>query len=478
MTKLNFIFILSALLGVYSCKTTAIQTEASLKPLPSAYVVSDTSKSKPLAAWRDVFFDANLRTLIDSALKHNFDLRIALQKIEMAKAGLRLNKGIRLPEVGVGAAAGVRRFGDYTMDGVGNFDTRFSPNLNDKQRIPNPLPDYFVGFQATWEIDIWGKLKTKKRAAAERYLASQYGKDAVITSLIAEVASAYFELMALDAELQIVKDNISLQQSALDLVTAQKQAGKANELGIEMQNAQLLNARAIQTEVQQLIIETESKLNFLCGTYPKRVQRDSSVLLQFTIPALAVGVPSDLLKNRPDIRQAENELLASKADVKTARLAFYPSLTINASLGLQAFNAMLLPELPASLAYNTLGGLAAPLLNRRQLKANLMATQSEQKQAYIHYEKMIVNGFREVFVALNGIRNGQAMFDLKKEQVAILKKSVNTSTDLFMAGKANYLEVIVSQQNTLNAQIELTVFYKRQNQSLINLYRTLGGGWQ
>ncbi len=475
--KIHFIIVLSAIFGT-GCKTIQYHTDNIHKTTPKKFDVSSDSSSITLAKWKEVFFDQNLIALIDTALKNNYDLRSALQKVELAKAGLKFNRGIRLPELGLNAAAGQRKFGDYTMDGVGNYDTQFSPNINDKQQIPNPLPDYYVGFQTTWEIDLWGKLKNKKKAAAAKFIASQYGKDLIVTNLIAEIASAYFELLALDNEAKILVENIELQQEALDLVLAQKEAGRANELGVEMMNAHLLNSKSIQAEVRQLVLETESKLNFLCGFYPQNIKRDTSYFSQHLQNTLSTGIPSDLVKNRADIRQSEFELKAANADVKSAQAAFYPTLNINAALGLQSFNALLLLEAPASMAYNLAGGLAAPLINRRKLKAELMANKVEQKQAYINYEKTVVNSFREVYIALNNIKNTKQMYDLKKEEVDILKKSITTSSELFKAGRANYLEIITSQKNTLHAQIELINFYKRQNIAIIDLYRSVGGGWK
>jgi len=474
---IRFLLIALSLL-MFACKTNQVSTTGDLKALPEKFNESSDSISISPAKWNKVFFDENLIALIDSALKNNYDLRATLQKVEMAKAGLRFTRGIRLPDLALNTAVGRRKFGEYTMDGVGNYDTRFSPNINDKQQIPNPLPDYYVGFQSSWELDLWGKLKNQKKAAAARFIASQYGRDLIVTNLIAEVAKSYFELIALDNESAVLADNIELQQSALDLVNAQKSAGRANELGVEMMTAQLLNSKAINAEVQQRVLETESMLNFLCGTFPKTIKRDTSYFSVHLQSTLSTGIPSDLLRNRADIRQAEFELKAANASVKAAQLAFYPNININAALGLQSFNATLLLEMPASLAYNAVGGLAAPLLNRRKLKADLMAGKADQKQAYVNYEKTVVNGFKEVYIALNNIKNTSIIYNFKKEEVEVLRKSILTSSELYKAGRANYLEIITSQKNTLQAQIELINFYKRQNFAIVDLYRSLGGGWK
>lgn len=478
MSPYKFIYPLLVATVLTGCKTTDLTTGSWNKKIPEKYIASGDSTQASLKPWRELFFDPNLVSLIDSALVHNYDLREALQKIEFSRAGIKFTKGIRLPEVGLYGATGQRKFGEYTMDGVGNYDTQFSPNINSKQQIPNPLPDYYVGVQASWEIDLWGKLKNKKRAAASRFIASQYGKDLIVTNLIADVSSTYFELIALDQSMQILEENIALQQEALDIVKIQKEAGKANELAVEMLQAQLLGSKTIQAETRQKLVEAESRLNFLCGSFPKTILRDTAYYTKNTLATINTGVPSSLVKNRADIRQAETRLIAHNADVRSAKAAFYPTLTINAAVGLQSFTAMLLFESPASLAYNILGGLTAPVLNRRQLKADLMASRSEQKQAYISYEKAVVNGFTEVYIAVNNIKNTNDMYSLKSEEVKMLKQSITTSSELFKAGRANYLEIILAQKNALQSQLELVDYDKRQNTAIITLYRSLGGGWK
>ena len=163
MKKNNLIYILILSGVLLSCKTTELTTKTINNKLPKNYVLNNDSASAKLLKWRELIFDKHLVSIIDTALKHNFDLKIALQKIEISRAGIKFAKGIRLPEIGASASVGQRKFGEYTMDGVGNYDTKFSTNINDKQQIPNPLPDYYVGLQASWEIDLWGKLKNKKR---------------------------------------------------------------------------------------------------------------------------------------------------------------------------------------------------------------------------------------------------------------------------------------------------------------------------
>jgi multidrug efflux system outer membrane protein len=477
MLKYNRLIIVLIAGLSWGCKVNVTPVKTDRFRLPESYGGLSGEGPASLPDARSFFGDDKLTALIDTALHNNFDLQTALQKIELARAGVRYMKGINLPDLSASLVLGQRKFGKYTIDGVGNYDTGFSDNISDKQQIPGPVvPDYFVGLQSSWEADLWGKLKSKQKAAAARFIATEFGRDLIRTTLVAEVAGAYFELTILDNERNILEENIQLQQSALDIVTVLKQAGDANQLGVELLSAQLLSSRALKVEVNQKIVETENTINFLLGRFPQPIDRTVLSRDQILPPQMKAGVPSALLANRPDIRQAEMELMATNADVFSAKAAFYPSLNINAAMGFQAFKAVLLFE-PASFAYTLAGGLTAPLLNRRAIIANLMASEAEQKQAYINYQKTVVNSFTEVYNYLNLIDNTNQMYDLKAEEVNILRNSIETSSELFKSGRATYLEVITAQKNALQSQIELINLKKKQFNAVIGLYRSLGGGW-
>ncbi|AEA45832.1 efflux transporter outer membrane subunit [Fluviicola taffensis] len=449
------------------------EAEAPLLAIDSVKKITETPEK-----WQTFFKDPILVQLIDSALVNNLDMQIAFQKVQQARAGVQYTKGIRLPDLGVNLGAGVRRFGDYTIDGVGNYDTKFSTNLNNKQQLPNPIPDFYVGVYSTWEIDIWGKLKAKKKAAFSRFLAEEQGRNLVITNLISEIAIHYYNLMLLDRKRAIIAENILLQENALQVVGFQRDIGKSNQLAIELISAQVLAAKTLLMEVDQEIIEEENTLNFLLGRYPQPVFRSEfNVMPELTKNELP-GIPSDLLGNRPDILTAAYRLKAQNADVKAAKAAFYPNLTLNANLGYQAFRAAFLFESPASIAYNVVGGLVTPLLNRRALKADLMASKASQQEAYLNYEKTILQAFTEVYQLVKLDNNFESRSVVKNEQVALLKQSVETSRTLFSSGRAGYLEIITSQENYLRSQIELLEIYRLKNQNNVHLYKALGGGWK
>lgn len=484
-SKLNPLILLAAVLLLGSCK---MQQEA-LKTdivLPSKFedqasldAIDTVKKTGQVPEqWRQFFTDPVLITLIDSALVNNQDIRIAFQKVQRARAGVQYTRGIRLPELGLNLGTGVRRFGDYTIDGVGNYDTQFSPNLSSKQQLPNPVPDFYAGVYSTWEIDLWGKLKAKKRAALNRFLEEEQGRNLVLTSLISEVSQHYYNLILLDRKREIIEENRELQENALEVVELHKDIGKSNQLAIELISAEVLDAETLLIEVEQEILEEENALNFLLGRYPQPVLRSDFDSTQVFTNNTETGIPSDLLENRPDILAAGFNLRANNANVKAAKAAFYPTLTLNANLGYQSFRAAFLFESPASIAYNVFGGLVTPLLNRRVLKADLMAGKASQQEAYLNYEKTILQAFTEVYQLLKLGDNFQNRKGVKQEQVALLKQSVETSRTLFTSGRAGYLEMLTSQENYLRSQMELLEIYRLKNQNSVYLYKALGGGWR
>ena len=344
--------------------------------------------------------------------------------------------------------------------------------------IPNNLPDYFVSLQANWEIDIWGKLKSKKKAAFVRYLSSIEGRNLLVTNLIAEVATTYYELLALDIELEIIEETIQLQNNALDIIRIQKQAGVANELAIKQFESQVLNFKSLEFELIQKINENENKLNFLLGRFPQKITREKLNFTSALPTQIKEGIPSQLLQNRPDIKRAELELLATNWSLKAAKAAFYPSFNITASLGYQAFNTEFLFVSPQSLAYNVLGGLTTPLINRSAIKAQYKNAKANQMEAMYQYQKSVLNGYVEVANELSAIQNLETILKLKTDEVNALSSSVSISGDLFKSGRATYFEVLMTQKNALQSRLELVTTKKRQFIATVSIYKALGGGWQ
>lgn len=471
---LSVIFLILLNTGCRNFKNVTITAE---NKLPATFAgATDTTNIAGLPV-SSFFTDPNLLRLIDTAVTANPDVLSALQRVEIANANLRYNRLLLLPSVDAEARVGLDKYGDYTMNGVGNYDTNLSPNINDKQRIPNPTPDYFLGFKSSWEVDLWGKLRNRKKAAFNRFLASQSGYKMVVTSLTAQIATAYYQLLALDNELKTIRENIILQNNALEIVRIQKLGGRATELAVQQFLAQLKRTKGLEYQVLQQITETENQLNFLTGNFAKNIPRDTSINTLKLPHLLAAGVPSQLLLNRPDIKEAEYQLIALNADIKAARAAFFPSLTLSPYIGYNAFKPSVLFD-PASITYGVLGGLTAPIFNRRLLNRDFNQTLAQNREALFTYQRTILNSFQEVLNSLKGIENYTQFYQQKQDEVQALNNAVSVANDLYLVGRANYLEVITAQRNVLDAKLELANTKKNIFINAINLYRAVGGGWK
>ena len=464
-------------LVIASCAAPKSNPEASLKALPKTYINSSDSSNVATINWRQYFTDSILVDLIDTALVNNLDVLIAYQKINVSHAQVKYAKGLSAPKVNGAANAGGEKFGDHTMSGVGNFDTNLSPNITPDQQVPDKfVPEFYLGLQSSWEVDVWGKLKNKRKAATAHYLASVEGKNWVVTNLITEVATAYYELLALNSEIQIIDETIGLQKNQLDIVQVQKEAGRANELAVNQFQAQLLQSKILRLELAQKKVQSENHLNYLLGRYPQPITLDSTRFTASLPTEIQVGIPSQLLSNRPDIKKAELELKASKANVYSAKAAFYPTFSITATLGLNSFNPSYIFS-PTSLAYNALGGLVTPLINQSAIKAQFKTAKAEQVEAMYVYQKNILNGYVEVYNQMVYIDNLSQIYDLKDQEVKVLTTSIETASELFLTGRATYLEVIVTRSAALQSKLQLIEIKKKQFTAVVNIYRALGGGW-
>ena len=476
----RFIFSLAGLLlllALGSCKVTAPVSLPAPARTPDSFGASTDSASVADLPWREFFADRNLVSLIDTALRNNPDLRIALQRVEAARADVLVSRGALLPSVNAVAAAGVDRYGDYTMNGVGNYDTNRSEHVEGDRRIPNPTPDYFLGVRSSWEVDLWGKLRNRREAAYARFLASGRGRQLAVTALVAEVSGLYYELLALDGELDIIRKNIRLQEKALETIQAQQQGGRATQLAVQQFQAQLLHTRSLEADKRQAVVRAENRLNRLLGRYPQPITRGEPILEQPLPERVYAGLPAGMLRRRPDVQGAELQLKAAGADVGAARAAFLPSLTLTPYVGLNAFRTALLFN-PGSVAYGALAGLAAPLLNRRGVRGEYNRAAAGNLGAFHEYQKVVLTAYEEAATHLNGIENYRRAYALREERTAVLLDAVSTANDLYVTGYASYLEVITAQRNVLEAEIELTETRKAQFLALIDLYRSLGGGWK
>ncbi len=463
----GFVLVFCSVLLFGRCKVADLPQLPATPPVPATFAGEADTLSMGDLIWEDFFNDPFLLALIDSALQNNLDLLAAAQRIKVAQADYRLRRGALLPAVRGNVAA--------------NLGTVVNPNLvndpNVDQSANNIAQNYFVGFQSSWEADLWGRLRLRREAAYRRFMASEKGQHLLITNLVADVARLYYELLGLDNELATIRQNIEFQETALELVRIQKIGGRATELAVQQFQAQLLRTQSLAFEKRQGVIELENELNSLLGRYPQPIARGTSILEQSLPNVVRTGVPSSLLLRRPDIREAELALAAARADVEAARKAFFPSLVLSPFVGMNAPELSLLVK-PESVAMGVLAGLTAPIFQQNRIRAGYDRASAETLEAFYNYRQMVITGHQEVVTNLRRAENYRQAYELRKEEAEVLKAAVSTSDLLFAAGYANYLEVITAQARVLEAELSVVDTRKEIFVSLINLYRALGGGWK
>ena len=433
---------------------------------PSPSQSEDTGQAQ--ATWRQFFSSPELRQLIEAALAGNRELNMQLQEIILAQTEVSARKGEYAPKVSVGATVGVDHVGEHTSQGRADKATGLPANLG----------NFAFGLKGSWEIDIWGKLRNAARSANYRYLASKEARSFLVTQIVAEIARSYFDIIALDNQIEVLKRNIDLQASGLEVVRLQKEAARVTELAVQRFEAEVLKNRSHLFELEQERTEAENRVNFLVGRYPQPVHRNAEAFKEPLPRGLRVGLPSQLLENRADVRQAELQLEAAKLDVKVAKAAFYPSLSLDAGLGYQAFNPQHLLRTPESMAYGLAANLTAPLLNRTAIEAQYRGANAMQIKAVLNYEKTLLQAFTDVANQLALIDNLQKSYELRSKQVDTLVRSVEISNVLFQSARADYLEVLTTRRDALEGEMTLVETKKKQLQAMVSVYQALGGGWR
>ena len=418
-------------------------------------------------SWKPFFDDPQLDALIDNAFTNNQELNMRLQEIIVSQTEVMARQGEYLPFVGAAAGAGFEKVGKETSQGASD----------EALELPEPLAHYRLGFAASWEVDVWKRLRNAAKAANFRYLSTVEGRNFIATQVVAEIASSYYELMALDNQLEVLRSNIAIQQSALDVVRLQKEAARATELAVQRFEAEVLKNQSRQYTLQQQRVMAENRINFLLGRYPQPVV-PSEDRFKTAGDAIAAGVPAQLLDNRPDVRQAALQLEAAKLDVKSARAAFYPAVSIEAGVGYESFNLKHLLQTPESMLYNLAGHLVMPIINRKAIEAQYTAANALQLQAVFNYERTLLQAFTDVANQLATLNNLEKSYELQARQVDTLTQSIEVSNVLFQSARADYMEVLLTRRDALDAQMELIETRNQQMQARVHMYQALGGGWR
>lgn len=459
--------VLATLLCTGACKTPQATTLPKDTLKASLASMSRDSSVTVSPAWRDFFQDSVLRSLIDTALQNNHDLKITLQELAIAKSAITAKQGALLPSISANVGAGISKVGRYTAEGAGNVGTELTPG----RKIPTVIPDLAPTLQMDWTVDLWGKLNSDKKSAVERYLASEAGQRAIKSQLVADVAENYYALLALDYKLLVMQQYIALQKNAVRIARIQKEADADTQLAVEKFEAELAKAQADEYVLRQSIVETENNLNLLLGRLPQPIPRTKNDFSQLTMPAAAHALSTQLLLQRPDVVQAEHALEAAKWDVETARKEFLPSLNLSAAVGLNAFNPKYLVKLPESLVFSALGGLTAPLINKKAIQANFSQADALQIEALYNYDKALMTAYIETSTLQSKIANLKQLRQFKQKQDEALMRAVSAAQKLYLNNRATYLEVIDSERGQLDCKMELIDTKLQQLSTLIDMYR-------
>lgn len=412
-------------------------------------------------SWKDIFEDPILQNHIERGLENNIDIRVAVQQMNSALAYLKQGKAGYLPSLGVN--------GSWTHQ-----------NLSDNSQLGSFLggesDQYELAANLSWEADIWGKIRSQKRAYGASYLQSVAAHKAVKTKLIATISSTYFQLLAIDEQIEITEKTIENRENSLETTTALKDAGNVTEVAVKQTEAQIYTAKAILVDLKKESKLLENTLSILLGDTPHEIER-TSLGRQEINTELKIGVPAQLLSNRPDVIVAENAYRNAFEMTNVARSQFYPSITLSATGGFQSLDISELFD-ANSLFANLVGGLAQPLFNKRKIRTQYEVAQSQQEQALLKFEQSLLNASKEVSDALYSYETATEKIELKTKEYEAYKVATDYSEELLNNGLANYLEVLTARENVLNTQLNLVNAKFDQLKSMIDLYRALGGGWK
>jgi outer membrane protein, multidrug efflux system len=420
--------------------------------------------------WWAVFDDEVLKGLIIEALQNNYDMRIAAARVEQARAQAGISAAQAYPAVGAALGANYSRGSFLPGQSTPTFGTL----------TPQPRSAQFnvsVGF--SWEIDFWGKFRRGTEAAVAQFLASEDGRRGVIVSLIAQVAGSYVVLRQLDAQLEIAKATTKNYAKTLELYTARLEGGTGSRLEVATGQAQVNDAEATALDLQRQITDQENQISFLLARTPGPIPRGRT-LTEFALPPeIPPGLPSSLLERRPDVHQAEEQLIAANALIGVAKANFFPSISLTGIAGLATPDLTQLFKGPSFLW--SAGGAAswlAPILQGAQLKGQYDAAWASWQQAEASYEQSVLNAFQEVASSLNDTAALKPVLEQRESQVKNLGQAVDLALDRYEGGVSSYLEVTTNENNLFPAQLNLAAVRAQRYLALIGLYRALGGGWQ
>lgn len=414
--------------------------------------------------WFDLFQDATLKQLVTTALENNFDARIAAERVLEARAQYGITRANLLP----------------TLDAQGTFTASRSSSIGSFPFIApgtNLATSYTqASLQFNWELDLWGRLRRLDEAARAQYLASEEARNGVIISLISDVMNTYFQVRELDLELEIAQNNEDIARHNLRLIQERKDRGAANGLEVQQAEQFLYTTTATIPSVERSIAQGEDALNLLLARAPAEVPRGQTLEQITSAPELPAGLPSSLIERRPDIRQAEDNLIAANAQIGAARALFFPDLSLTGVLGSQSRSLAGMFSGPARL--ESIAPTALLPIFHAGLRAGVRLTEAQEREMLLAYQKSIYGALREVADALAVHTRTREQRGEEEKLVMALSESVRLSNLRYRGGLDSYLQVLDAERNLFSGQLTLAQLRLLELQSVVQLYRALGGGWQ
>lgn len=437
--------------------------------LPEQFVrTAATDSTIAKASWRQFFPDPALQQLINDALVNNFDLQVALKRIEAASSYVKQAKAAMLPSVSANATANTSIPSKNSLNGL---------SLENFLKT-NHIEDYTLGVGISWEIDIWGKIRRQKEAALATYLQSFEAAKAIQTGLVANVANSYFNLLMLDEQLRIARTNANLSDTIVQMIRMQKTAGDVTELAVQQAIVQKQGAELLIPQLEQAAAIQENAIRILMGQMPGPIARNTTLDRFKVWDELSTGIPAAVISNRPDVKASEMGLKAANANVGAAQGAMYPALSLTANGGLNAYEIGKWFSIPNSLFGTVAGNIAQPIFQQRRLKTQVEVAKVERDQAVILFRQSVTNAVREVSDALVQLDKLEEQETIASSRLQTTQQAVFNARLLFRSGLANYLEVISAQGSSLQAELAQADIRRQRLTAMVDLYRSLGGGYQ
>lgn len=422
--------------------------------------LSQDSLSMANLSWKEIFTDPILQNYIEEGLINNMDIRIAMQQIAIAEAYVRQGKAGYFPSLNVSATAARQEFSSNSQMGAN----------------ASAIDQFELSGGLSWEADIWGKIRSSKRASDASYLQSIAAHHAVKSRLVANIAATYYQLLALDEQIRVTEETIDTRTRGLETTIALKEAGNVTEVGVKQTEAQLYTAQAILIDLKTQSRLIENTLSILLGSNPRQITRSTLEDQNIDIP-FELGVPSELLSNRPDVIAAEYSLINAFEMTNVARSSFYPSLTLNANGGFQSMELDKLFNVN-SLFASVVGGLTQPIFNNRRIRTQYEVSQAQQEQALLQFKYALLRAGKEVSDAMYSIESASEKIEVKESENDAYNLATEYSQELLDNGMVNYLEVLTAQERALSSNLDMVAAKNNRLQAIVDLYEALGGGWR